>query len=221
MVAAQNRRLNERLLTLQAEERADLARDLHDEIGPLLFAVDMTAATIERLAGTDRNVDIPVHARSIHETVGRIQRRVRAILGRLRPLQTIGLKTAIDRLVTFWRSRRPDVAFTVMVSVQDDRIDDDMRETIYRVIQEGMSNAIRHGAPTRVQIAIAHDGDEAIRVEVADDGVGMPADGKLEREPTQFGLMGMRERVMAMAGSLSIQRGPTGMDLRSLCGCRA
>ena len=52
--AAQNRRLNERLLTLQAEERADLARDLHDEIGPLLFAVDMTAATIERLAGSDR-----------------------------------------------------------------------------------------------------------------------------------------------------------------------
>src|SRR5262249_20180513 len=50
-VAAQNHRLNERLLTLQAEERADLARDLHDEIGPLLFAVDMTAATIERLPG--------------------------------------------------------------------------------------------------------------------------------------------------------------------------
>ena len=49
MAAAQNRRLNERLLTLQAEERADLARDLHDEVGPMLFAVDMTAATIERL----------------------------------------------------------------------------------------------------------------------------------------------------------------------------
>lgn len=45
--AAQNQRLNERLLTLQAEERADLARDLHDEVGPLLFAVNMTAATIE------------------------------------------------------------------------------------------------------------------------------------------------------------------------------
>ena len=161
VVAAQNRRLNERLLKLQAEERADLARDLHDEVGPLLFAVNMTAATIERLAGTDRDVDIPVHARSIHETVGRIQRRVRAILGRLRPLQNIELKTAIDRVVTFWGSRRPDVAFTVMVTVQDDRIDDDMRETIYRVIQEGISNAIRHGAPTRVQVTIAHDGDEA------------------------------------------------------------
>ena len=53
-VAAQNHRLNERLLTLQSEERADLARDLHDEIGPLLFAVDMTAAAIEHLSGSGR-----------------------------------------------------------------------------------------------------------------------------------------------------------------------
>jgi two-component system, NarL family, sensor histidine kinase UhpB len=213
VVAAQNRRLNERLLKLQAEERAELARDLHDEIGPLLFAVNLTAATIERLTGTDRGDDIPVHVRSIHETVGRIQRHVRAILGRLRPLQNIELKTAIDRVVTFWRSRRPDVAFAVMVTVQEDRIDDDMKETIYRVIQEGMSNAIRHGAPTRVQVSIAQDGDDFIRVEVADDGVGMPADGKPEREPTQFGLKGMRERIMAMAGSLSIQRGHDGKGL--------
>ena len=91
VVAAQNRRLNERLLKLQAEERADLARDLQDEVGPLLFAVNITAATIERRAGTDRGNNIAVHARSIHETVGRIQRRVRAILGRLRPLQNIEL----------------------------------------------------------------------------------------------------------------------------------
>ena len=88
-----------------------------------------------------------------------------------------------------------------------------MKETIYRVIQEGMSNAIRHGAPTRVQIAIAHDGDDGIRVEVADDGIGMPADGNSHVEPTQFGLMGMRERVMAMAGSLSIQPGHDGKGL--------
>jgi two-component system sensor histidine kinase UhpB len=154
-----------------------------------------------------------MHVRSITETVGRIQRHVRAILGRLRPLQNIELKTAIDRVVTFWRTRRPDVAFTVAITVEQDRIDDDMRETIYRVIQEGTSNAIRHGAPTQVQVTIAQDGDDFMRVEVADDGVGMPVDGKLEREPTQFGLKGMRERIMAMAGSLSIQRGPGGKGL--------
>src|SRR5262249_52652385 len=98
-VATQNRRLNERLLNLQAEERSELARDLHDEIGTMLFAVDMTAATVERLAASGRGSEIPPHARSIHDAVGRMQRHVRAILERLRPLGTIGLAAAVGRLV--------------------------------------------------------------------------------------------------------------------------
>ena len=81
---AQNHRLNERLLTLQSEERADLARDLHDEVGPLLFAVDMTAAAIERLP-RGREAEIVAYIQSIHEAVARMQRHLRVILGRLRP----------------------------------------------------------------------------------------------------------------------------------------
>ena len=212
-VAAQNRRLNERLLTLQAEERADLARDLHDEIGPLLFAVDMTAATIERLAGSDRAGDIPTHVRSIHDAVGRVQRHVRAILGRLRPISAVGLETAIGRLTAFWQSRRPDIAFAVDVSVDEDRIGDDLKDTIYRVVQEGVSNAIRHGKPARVAIAVAHGDADAIRVEVTDDGIGMATDEMTVRGPAQLGLVGMRERVMAMAGSLSIEQGLEGRGL--------
>jgi two-component system sensor histidine kinase UhpB len=217
-VAAQNRRLNERLLTLQAEERADLARDLHDEIGPLLFAVGMTAATIEHLAGSGRSTAIGAHVRSIHDAVARMQRSVRAILGRLRPLQTIGLEVAIDRLVAFWRSRRPDIDITVTAELDEDRIDEAMKETIYRVIQEGLSNAIRHGEPEQVMISVANDRTDSIRVEVVDDGIGMPADGDAERGPARFGLIGMRERVMALAGSLSIEHGSQGRGL-SLVAC--
>ena len=206
-VAAQNHRLNERLLTLQAEERADLARDLHDEIGPMLFAIDMTAAAIERLAGSERETEIPRHVRAIHDSVGRMQRHIRLILERLRPLQTIGLNAAIDRLAAFWRSRRSDIAFSATVSIEDDRICNDLKETIYRVVQEATSNAIRHGRPTRLDITIIHDGAEAICVEVTDDGIGMSADGVTARGSTRLGLIGMRERVMAMAGSLVHQTG--------------
>jgi two-component system sensor histidine kinase UhpB len=211
--ATQNRRLNERLLTLQAEERADLARDLHDEIGPLLFAVDMTAATIERLAADDRATTIPGHVHSIHDAVGRIQRHVRALLGRLRPMQAIGLEVAIERLTTFWRSRSPDIEFAVAVSVDEDRLSDDLKETIYRIVQEGLSNAIRHGQPTIVEIEVAHDDADGIRVEVTDDGIGMTTDGLARRDPSQLGLIGMRERVMAMAGSLSLHGGRDGRGL--------
>jgi two-component system sensor histidine kinase UhpB len=212
VIATQNRRLNERLLTLQAEERADLARDLHDEIGPLLFAVDMTAATIERLADGDRPAEIRAHVRAIHDAVGRVQRHVRSILGRLRPIGASGLRPAIDRLEAFWRARRPDIAFAVNVAIEEDRIGDDLKETIYRIVQEGMSNALRHGRPSRVTIAVAHTGDD-IRVEVADDGIGMPTDGMNAPGPAQLGLVGMRERVTAMAGSLAIQPGRGGIGL--------
>lgn len=207
---AQNHRLNERLLTLQAEERADLARDLHDEVGPLLFAVDMTVAAIERLP-SGRDTAIVAHTQSIHEAVARMQRHVRVILGRLRPIETIGLQAAIERLVAFWHSRQPDIDFDVVIAIEEDRIVSETRETIYRVVQESLSNAIRHGVPSHVVIHVDEAADDSVRVEVTDDGIGMvagPAPGS-----TRLGLIGMRERVMAMAGALSITPGREGKGI--------
>lgn len=207
---AQNHRLNERLLTLQEEERADLARDLHDEVGPLLFAVDMTAAAIERLPG-GRDASIAAHAQSIHEAVAHMQRHVREILGRLRPIETIGLQSAIERLVAFWHGRRPDISFNVVVAEEEDRIGREVRETIYRVVQESVSNAIRHGAPSHVTIMVAYTDDSSVHVEVTDDGVGMVA-GRISGS-TRLGLVGMRERVSAIAGALSITPGRDGKGI--------
>ena len=172
----------------------------------MLFAVDMTAAAIERLAGNGRAAEIPAHVQSIHDAVGRMQRHVRAILERLRPLQAVGLEAAVHRLVSFWRGRRPEIDFVVGITVHEEWLHDDLKETAYRLIQEGLSNAIRHGDPTRVELVIASD-DDALIVEVTDDGQGMPAYGTDEDGPARLGLMGMRERVMAMSGSLSIRQG--------------
>jgi two-component system, NarL family, sensor histidine kinase UhpB len=209
--AAQNRRLNERLLTLQAEERAELARDLHDEIGPLLFAVNMTAATIERFAECGREREIPTQVRSLRDAVGRMQRHVRSLLGRLRPVWAVGLEAALHQLVSFWQTRRPDIAFEVRVALGRDDLDDGATETIYRVAQEGLSNAVRHARPGRIEVTVVHEGDDGIRVEVVDDGAGMAQ--RPERNVPQLGLIGMRERVMAMAGSLTMRGGPDGRGL--------
>jgi two-component system sensor histidine kinase UhpB len=212
--AAQNQRLNERLLSLQSEERADLARDLHDEIGPLVFSIDMTAATVERLAAAGRAADVLAHARSIHDAVSQIQRRVRAILERLRPLGTTGLATAIERLVSFWQSRCPAIGFDVTLAIEEEQLEEDAKETIYRVVQEGLSNAIRHAAPNTIGIVVSTDAADGVRVVLTDDGVGPPARGTRARGPARFGLIGMRERVMAMAGSLAVGPGPDGKGLR-------
>jgi two-component system sensor histidine kinase UhpB len=215
--AVLNQRLNERLLTLQAEERAELARDLHDEVGPLLFAVDMSAATIERLAVAGRASAIPAHALSIHDAIGQMQRHVKAILQRLRPIGAVGLGPAVERLVAFWQERRPDVDISLALAIEEDQLGDDTKATIYRIVQEGLSNAVRHAAPSRIEVVIAHDDASGVRVKVSDDGSGLRAERPFTYGTRPglvgMGLIGMRERVEAMAGSLSVAPGHDGKGL--------
>ena len=204
-----NRLLEEQLLKLQDEERADLARDLHDDIGPYLFAVNVDAAMISQLAGTGRAKAIPEQVRAIQASVAHMQARVREILGRLRPAQVVelGLEPAILDLVKFWQSRRAEIVFDVAVRVDEARLSEEVREAAFRVVQEGLSNAVRHGRPTEIRIALADAGRAEILVQVQDNGT--TAGGPQRREPG-FGITGMRERVTLAGGSLEISSGDPG-----------
>jgi two-component system sensor histidine kinase UhpB len=208
VVQARNRALEEQLLRLQDEERADLARDLHDEIGPHLFAVNVDASVIGQLNAAGRADDIPDQVRAIQASVTHIQRFVRDILGRLRPtgLVELGFKAAIDDLVVFWRARRPDITFQVDVPAEDEALPEPVRETIYRVVQESLSNAVRHGRPSRIAIRVAVDADGETRARISDDGAADTA----APGPPAFGLVGMRERVEALGGALTIERNVDG-----------
>ena len=194
-----NRRLNEQLLTVQEEERADIARDLHDEIGPFLFAVDVEAAAIGRLADERKAEAIPERVRSIRDSVGHMQAHVRGILARLRPaaLLDLGLAHAIDNLVASWRARHPGIAFAVDIAAPS--LDERTEAAIYRVVQEALSNAVRHGAPSRVGIAIG-ERDGGIAITVTDDGRGLAAD-----DAHGFGIPGMRERMSLGGGRLEVR----------------
>ncbi|MDR3514105.1 MAG: histidine kinase [Caulobacteraceae bacterium] len=210
-LAAMRRRtrlLEEQILKLQDEERAELARDLHDEIGPHLFAVNIDAAMLGQSLAAGRQQEAAQRVKAIQTAVGHMQRQVRDILSRLRPAQLVelGLDAAIGELVQFWRSRRPDIAFTVELAVDEAALPDSVQETVYRIVQEGLSNAVRHGQPARIEIAIRASDAGDVTVRVADDGIG-------RRGPvveSGFGLVGMRERVEAVGGSLSIQPGASG-----------
>jgi two-component system sensor histidine kinase UhpB len=204
---ARTHRLEEQLRTLQDEERADLARDLHDEIGPHLFAVNVDAAMARRLIGEGRAGEASRQVEAIQRAVGHMQRLVRDILGRLRPTELIelGLKAAIDELVAFWSARHPEIVFSVQTP--DDEtlsISDEARETVYRVIQEALNNAVRHGRPARIEVRVESvNGDIVARV--TDDGAPTG-----RTEGAGFGLRGMRERVAAARGDLAITRRPDG-----------
>ncbi len=203
---AQNRSLNERLLTMLEEERSDLARDLHDEVGPFLFAVNIDVATIRRLIAGGQLDEVPERLHAISEAVGHMQKHVKAILGQLRPIGLVefGLATAIDNLAKFWHFRHPEIDFIVNVSGETDGFGDPVDATIYRIVQESLSNAVRHGSPSRIEVEVSEDAEHAIIARVSDDGTGLA-------EPegdVGFGLIGMRERVAALGGSLVVENGP-------------
>jgi two-component system sensor histidine kinase UhpB len=204
---ARNRGLNEQLLTLQEEERAALARDLHDEIGPYLFAINVDAATIARLAEDKQVPEIPLHVKLIHEGVAHMQEQVKATLGRLRPagLTEFGLKQVIEHLIAFWRYRHPKIEFEVSVTIepQESGFGELIDATLYRVIQEGVSNAVRHGEATRITIMVApHEAGRDIIASITDNGRGLTT--TRGSSDIGFGLLGMRERVAALGGSLTI-----------------
>lgn len=204
---AQNRRLHEQLVTLQEGERADLARDLHDEVGPFLFTVALDAAAIEQAAAAGKHAAIPEHALAIREAVGHMQHHVRAMLKRLRlasPVE-IGLAPALGNLVAFWKAHRPAVAFALDVAADEDSLDEATKAVIYRVVQEGLSNAVRHGRPGRIEVAVTLGENGGVVVRVSDDGIGMA-----EVNEPGFGLAGMRERAVALGGTLHVAGGPGG-----------
>jgi two-component system, NarL family, sensor histidine kinase UhpB len=207
---ARNLRLNEQILALQDEERVELARDLHDEVGPFLFVVNLDAASIEQAVATGRIADVPERAHAIREAVGHMQRHVRAMLHRLRPASPTenGLAPALDDLVAFWRARQPTIDFALDVSVDEDAVGDPSMAAIYRLVQEALSNAVRHARPRRIEISVRPVEDGEIIVRVADDGVGLAAS-----DAPGLGFKGMRERVEGLNGTLQVAPGISGKGL--------
>jgi two-component system, NarL family, sensor histidine kinase UhpB len=213
-MSVENRRLNQQLLGLQEQERSELARDLHDEVGPFLFAINLDAANIRRHAEAGRLSQIAGHVEAIGEAVAHLQRQVKSMLGRLRPigLAEFGLIEAITHLVDFWQRRHPAIDFKLRIAPEAEGAGELMETTIYRIVQECLSNALRHGRPSMVEISVTHEAKTGeggrLRVMVGDDGEGMPSGAGLG-----YGLVGMGERVRAMGGTLGVASGRGGAGL--------
>ena len=195
-----NRQLYAQLQTAQEEERTEIARDLHDEVGPYLFALQVDAKAIGK-------IDAPEAVRlsaSVREAVIHIQSHVRNILRQLRPVTQLefGLEGAIGDLAAFWRRRNPQITFDLDVRVQA-ALERRQEEAAYRIVQESISNAIRHGRPDLIRIDIKADA-EKLTVIVEDNGGGLKGDAQDNVSLAQAGIAGMRERVLALKGKLDI-----------------
>jgi two-component system sensor histidine kinase UhpB len=205
-----NRALEAQLLTIQDEERAEIARDLHDEIGPHLFAVALDAEMIGRSLNQGDTKQIPGQVRSIQSAVSYMQRQVRELIARLRPTRAaeLGLEAAIGDLITFWQGRQRDVEFISELDGADTDVPEPLRDVIYRVVQESVANALKHANTKQVAVKVART-SEAVAVSVANSGAAKAQTS----EVPGLGLASMRERVHAAGGQLNIDRSSRGWTI--------
>ncbi|MBD8894072.1 histidine kinase [Roseibium litorale] len=194
--------LTRRLFTVQESERRALARELHDEFGQCLTAARALATAVAQSGETTAQ-----DGARIAEISGQMMKSLRGELSRLRPpdLDELGLDAALQRLVAGWRGRLPKVRFGLELSGDLDAITDDLALSLYRISQECLTNAIRHGSPENVTVRL--EALERIALTVSDDG-GVREDLS---ESDGHGLLGIRERVNALGGSFTLAPFQDGM----------
>lgn len=206
-----NRRLERQVAQVQAEERAGMARDLHDEVGSYLFAIQVDASKAMKSA----DAQMRACGTAIRDAALHIQHHVRDILRQLRPANDLefGLQAAIADLVAFWSRRYPAIRFEQQVApaLPLDRASED---ALYRIVQESISNAVRHGHPSRVRITAAEDAAH-VTVCIEDDGGGLAATDSGGMTLGQVGLAGMEERVRALKGEFAIEEAGDGVRIRA------
>ena len=196
-----NRSLLRRIVSLQDDERQDMARELHDELGPLLFGIRAnTVALLELIPSGEAKLSSA--AEGILQSVETLQQANRRILDRLRPLyiQELGLERSIQTLLQNVKTQAPDLKVTSQIDTTLNDVDGLLSQTIYRVIQEAVTNVLRHARANAVHV-VADINDREVIVEISDDGIGFPADRLFGR-----GLTGMLERARALSGTLELLR---------------
>ena len=210
--SVEEQRLRENIAASE-QERRRWARELHDETLQSLagLRVGLSAA----LRGSEHELRLAVGS-AVENVVEEIA-NLRTLIVELRPaaLDEFGVAAAIDSLAERTAARQ-GIAVDSHVDLAWERGEEPVRHapelesTVYRLVQESLTNAVRHAGASRVQIEVT-ERDGFIDLAVADDGKGYdPA-----AEPTGFGLMGMRERVTLAAGELEVQTGPTGTTVRA------
>lgn len=211
--------LTRRLLEIRDDERRALARELHDEFGQNLSAILAFANTIETASAKERKEDgIAQDARMILQATHHLMTSLRDALKRLRnPLpEELGLEASLVNLVDSWRSQsaaRPTIQLDLRGDFTDVR--GPAATTAYRVAQECLTNALRHSAARKISLRIERRAgeDDALLIRVEDDGGG---DAERVAQSAGFGLTGIRERIAAAGGSLTIQPANRGLSVAAM-----
>lgn len=196
-----NDRLKTEVLKAQENERSHLARELHDEMGQYLTAIHMHASILKQLK----------EPQSIHESADVIDELacnmldlIHGKLEQLRGGKVIDFKhdlaTQLQQLVNEWLLSNSEISITTSINGDFSDVDNEILLSVYRVIQECLTNISRHAKASNVNVTV----DKVagfVALDISDDGIGFD----LEKTVTGFGVKGMKERVVLCNGSYSIE----------------
>lgn len=196
----ENRALTQHSLAIQEEERQTLSQELHDELGQSLTAIKVMAVTAAR-----QYPEVGKITGTISEICDRLVLVLRSMMQQLHPLilTELGLKATLEDMVDHWSERNPDLNLLINCDDEVDALDKNIARQIFRVIQECLTNVIRHAAATQVSIDLALQ-PHALQLRVEDNGLGCD----LQSINHGFGLRGMQERVRSLQGEFKLQSEP-------------
>ncbi|HHF7589680.1 TPA: histidine kinase [Klebsiella pneumoniae] len=196
---ARNRRLAERLLETEESVRRDVARELHDDIGQTITAIRTQAGIVQRLAPD--NASVRQSGQLIEQLSLGVYDSVRRLLGRLRPrqLDDLPLEQAVRSLMREMELEDRGIVSHLDWRINEAGLSENQRVTLFRVCQEGLNNIVKHASASAVTLQ-GWQQDERLMLVLEDDGCGLPPGSNLQG----FGLTGMRERVTALGGTLTI-----------------
>jgi two-component system sensor histidine kinase UhpB len=182
------------------EERRLIAHELHDEFGQSVTAIRSLAMAIAAQGGV-RDPPTGEAARLISEEAARLYDAMHGLIPRLMPLSldTLGLADTLENLLRDWQRRNPAITMSLEHDLSAP-LGPSVTLAIYRVVQEGLINALRHAQASHVAIDVQSDAQRIV-VTVSDDGIGMPSQGS---QPGHFGLRGLSERVAHLGGVFSV-----------------
>jgi len=218
---SKQRDLLHRLQDVQEEERRQLAHDLHDEFGQLLTAIQVDASYL--LKQTGGQPALQDCARAMYDNSSRILSQLKSLLVQLRPYglqgdeqHHIALEQALRELIRQRQSRGDtELSYQMQVELYGAELPQRLSVAAYRIIQEALTNVLRHAYATHVDIDVRVDKSaQTLVLRIADNGRGLPT-ANLPDKPSQgLGLIGIKERVLANRGHLRMQRTqPNGLEI--------
>jgi len=199
----QLRELSAHLESVREEEKARIAREVHDELGQMLTVLKLETSMCE-LAYAQLDPGLNERLGSMKRLIAQLFQLVRDVATALRPpILDAGIASAIE-----WQARRFEARTQIpcLVQVPDNLpvLSDAKAIGLFRILQEALTNVMRHAQAHTVELTLTLQGGE-LCLTVADDGVGFVA---TPGRPTSFGIVGMRERVLIMGGELSLESEP-------------